>query len=298
MYFATYKYKEEENYGILNHEKNAVIPMELLLNKLNEKAPENLRAFVEEADDLLIQTLHDVLNKHIFKSIPISDVKLCAPIPYPNRNLMCLGKNYLEHVKEVKEFSATTNDLPEYPIYFNKTAYPAIGDQDVIKSHSMLTDEIDYEVELAVIIGKEGKNIDANNIEAHIFGYTIVNDISARDIQSRHEQWFKGKSLETFCPMGPYLVHKSAVLNPNDLELTCSVNGELRQCSNTKHMIFDIPYIISDLSKGMTLRAGDIILTGTPSGVGLGFNPPQYLKSGDTVVCHIDKIGYLTNTIK
>lgn len=156
----------------------------------------------------------------------------------------------------------------------------------------------DYEVELAVIIGKDGKDIPFEEAEDYIFGYTIGNDITVRDIQKKHIQWFKGKSLDTCTSIGPYIVHKSAIPFPVDLDISSKVNGEIRQKSNTKDLIFDIPTIISDLSKGLTLRAGDIILTGTPAGVGAGFKPPKYLKPGDIVECYIEKIGSLTNIIE
>ncbi len=179
---------------------------------------------------------------------------------------------------------------------FSKVASPAIGQGDNIKAFPEYTDKADYEVELAVIIGKDGIDIRKEDAEDYIFGYTIVNDVSARNIQRKHGQWFKGKSLETYCPMGPVIVHKSALPFPIELEIKCSINGELRQNSNTKQLIFDIPSIIHDLSKGMYLRKGDIIITGTPAGVGLGFKPFKFLKPGDEIECSIEGIGTLKNT--
>ena len=160
------------------------------------------------------------------------------------------------------------------------------------------TYKIDYEVELAIIIGKGGKDISPENAEEYIFGYTIGNDISARDVQTKHTQWFKGKSLDTFSPLGPCIVDKSEIKFPIELDISCKINGEVRQNSNTKNLIFDIAYILSDLSKALTLKAGDIILTGTPAGVGVGFKPHKYLKSGDIIECYIENIGRLTNIVE
>ncbi|QXM06175.1 fumarylacetoacetate hydrolase family protein [Crassaminicella indica] len=298
MYFATFHYNGEEQFGILSENKENIIPIKKILNKLGIAIPKTLRDFVENSDDTLIKAIKDTLKAHDFEAIPLESIKLCAPIPYPRRNLICLGKNYMDHAKEVVGLPGADNEIPKFPIYFTKIADPAIGNGDIIKNHKNITNMIDYEVELAIVIGKDGINIKKEEAEKYIFGYTIVNDISARNIQRKHSQWFRGKSLETFCPMGPYLVHKSEIPFPVELDIKCSINGEIRQNSNTKNLIFDIPYIISDLSKEMYLRAGDIILTGTPSGVGLGFKPFKFLKSGDVVECYIEKIGTLTNKIE
>ncbi len=203
----------------------------------------------------------------------------------------------MDHVNEIKMTKISGTGIPEFPIYFTKVASPAIGNGDNIKFSNEVTSEVDYEVELAIVIGKEGINIKPENAQEYIFGYTIVNDISARDLQGKHTQWFKGKSLDTFCPMGPYIVHKSEIKFPVELNIQSRINGELRQNSNTKKLIFDIPYIISDLSKGLTLRPGDIICTGTPSGVGMGFVPPKLLKNNDVIECYIENIGKLVNKV-
>lgn len=229
---------------------------------------------------------------------PAEEAALLAPVPYPKRNIFCLGKNYADHANEIKQTIKTGSGIPAAPIYFSKTAMPAVGNGGDIRFSKNVTQKVDYEVELAVVIGKEGKDIRPEDAEQYVFGYTIVNDVSARDLQSKHDQWFKGKNLDTFCPMGPCIVDKSELPFPVALDIRCTVNGEVRQNSNTNKLIFDIPYIISDLSKGMTLLPGDIICTGTPSGVGLGFDPPRFLRDGDLIECRIEGIGTLSNRVR
>ncbi|WP_053956794.1 fumarylacetoacetate hydrolase family protein [Inediibacterium massiliense] len=299
MYFATFIYQEKETFGVLTESKTHVILIEDVFEYIQKECPKTLMDFIEwDHKNLGVKKIKDILEENQFAEISLENIKLHAPIPYPKRNLFCLGKNYIDHVKEVSGLSGADDSIPKFPIYFSKVANPAIGHKDFINSHSDLTDKLDYEVELAIVIGKDGINIKPEDAQDYIFGYTIVNDISARNIQRKHMQWFKGKSLETFCPMGPYLVHKSEIPFPIKLDIKCMVNGEVRQNSNTKNMIFDISHIISDLSKGMYLKAGDIIITGTPSGVGLGFTPFKFLKSGDQIDCFIEKIGTLTNFVK
>ncbi len=297
MKFLSYVYKGNEGYGVLNDKHNSVIPMNTLLKKLNRKVTENLLEFICFYSDSLIPELRKALDD-IDEGLPLDDIKLTAPIPYPRRNVFCLGKNYAEHAMEVKSLPTGESDVPKHPIYFSKIADPAIGHMDKIIIPKDYTMDIDYEVELAVIIGKDGKDIPPEKAEEYIFGYTIGNDITARDIQKKHIQWLKGKSLDSFTPMGPWIVHKSEIEFPVELEIVSKVNGEIRQKSNTKKLIFDIPYIISDLSKGLTLRAGDIIMTGTPEGVGMGYNPPRFLKPGDVVECYVEKIGTLVNIVE
>ncbi|WP_432667561.1 fumarylacetoacetate hydrolase family protein [Wukongibacter baidiensis] len=295
MYFATYEYDKAQNIGVILKEENKVIPMKEIFEFIDGDCPDNMIQFIETSDDNRIKEIEIILEENDLKGIPQSDIKLCAPIPYPKRNIICLGKNYLDHAKETQGLPGGTEEIPKFPIYFSKIASPAIGDGDIILNHSEVTDMVDYEVELALIIGKDGINIKKEEAEDYIFGYTIVNDISARNIQRKHGQWFRGKSLETHCPMGPYIAYKSIIPFPVELDIRCKVNEEVRQNSNTKQLIFDIPYIISDLSKGMKLKAGDVIITGTPAGVGLGFKPFKFLKPGDMVECYIEKIGTLTN---
>lgn len=292
MFLLTYFYNKQA-VGFLNKEKTRIVPASEILPSLER---ENMISVIENFHNMDLQELETKISSYK-ESIPLKEVKILSPIPYPRRNVICLGKNYLDHIGEVKNLKNVNTDIPEKPIYFSKIASPSIGHEAIVDSHSPIVKELDYEVELAVIIGKEGKNIPPQDVEDYIFGYTIANDISARDIQTSHGQWHKGKSFDTFCPMGPYIVHKSNIPFQPKLRIQAFVNGELRQNGSTSDLIFDIPTIISDLSSGITLYPGDIILTGTPAGVGAGFNPPKYLKAGDRVDCVIEGIGTLANII-
>ncbi|MTI67332.1 MAG: fumarylacetoacetate hydrolase family protein [Firmicutes bacterium] len=298
MYLATFNYNDSQKIGVLTKEKSFIIPMDEIFKKLKRNTPKNMTDFIENFDDNLLKEISSIIENKDLLKISINDVDIKAPIPYPKKNIICLGKNYLDHVEEIKGLTTKETSIPKLPIYFSKIANPCIGQYDLIRNHSNITNHIDYEVELAIIIGKKGSNIKRSEVKDYIFGFSIANDITARNLQKEHIQWLRGKSLDTFCPMGPYLVHKSVIPFPVELNIECKVNGEIRQSSNTKNMIFNIPYIVSDISKGITLEPGDIILTGTPSGVGLGFKPPKYLKSGDTVECNIEKIGTLVNKVK
>ena len=293
MFLLTYSYNSVQSAGFLNEEKSGIIPAsEVLQGASNIDMIDIIKIF----NNFNLKELKNTINTYK-DAISLKEVKILSPIPYPNRNIICLGKNYLDHISEVKSLKNVNSDIPQKPIYFSKIAYPAIGHEDVVNSHSDVVKQLDYEVELAVIIGKKCKNVSIEEAEDIIFGYTIANDISARDIQTTYGQWHKGKSFDTFCPIGPYIVHKSNISFPPKLKIQSYVNNELRQNGNTDNLIFDIPYIISDLSSGITLYPGDIILTGTPAGVGAGFNPPRYLKPGDRVDCVIEGIGTLSNTI-
>lgn len=298
MYLLTYVYNNKEATGFLNDKKNGVIPSEAVLKKLKRLDSDNMINIIELFNDFETNLIADAISSCCSSMIPLQEIKISAPIPYPRRNVICLGKNYLEHIKEVKSLKNVSSSVPDKPIYFSKIAFPATGQKDYIDSHPNVVRELDYEVELAVIIGKKCKNISKESAEDCIFGYTIANDISARDIQTAHVQWYKGKSFDTFCPMGPYIVHKSVIAFPPKLDIKSYVNGELRQNSNTEKLIFDIPTIISDITSGITLYPGDIILTGTPAGVGAGFNPPKFLKNGDKIECVIENLGTLENTVK
>ncbi|HOG63022.1 MAG TPA: fumarylacetoacetate hydrolase family protein [Sedimentibacter sp.] len=293
MFLLTYSYNSVQSAGFLNEEKSGIIPASEVLQGASNI---DMIVIIKIFNNFNLKELKNTINTYK-DAISLNEVKVLSPIPFPKRNIICLGKNYLDHISEVKSLKNVNSDIPQKPIYFSKIAYPAIGHEDVVNSHSNLVKQLDYEVELAIIIGKKCKNVSMEEAEDIIFGYTIANDISARDIQTTHGQWHKGKSFDTFCPIGPYIVHKSSISFPPKLKIQSYVNNELRQNGNTDNLIFDIPYIISDLSSGITLYPGDIILTGTPAGVGAGFNPPRYLKPGDRVDCVIEGIGTLSNTI-
>ncbi|MBK5251401.1 MAG: fumarylacetoacetate hydrolase family protein [Peptostreptococcaceae bacterium] len=299
MKFLTYLNDGKGIAGVLNRDETAVIKLKDLLKKSGIEMEMDIAGLIEYGNEEFLKALEEIRDRFEYDEIGIENLKLCAPIPYPIRNLICLGTNYADHVREARKAYPDANfETPKEPIYFSKAVWPATGDGDIIPSNEGLVTKLDYEVELAIIIGKEGKDISRDKAEEYIFGYTVANDVSARRLQMDKRQWFKGKSLDGFSPMGPWIVTRDEMLFPIKLDMKAWVNDELRQDSNTNQMIFDIADIIEDLSKGMTLRRGDIILTGTPAGVGMGFNPPKYLKSGDTVKCWIDKIGTIENKVE
>ncbi|MDH5469855.1 MAG: fumarylacetoacetate hydrolase family protein [Gammaproteobacteria bacterium] len=228
---------------------------------------------------------------------PYDDVRPSAPLPVPRRNIICLGKNYLEHAREVAAKMNGPDQPPEHPIIFTKATTAVIAPGAPVPSYPELTRMLDYEAELALIIGTGGRDIAAANAWQHVFGYTAINDISARDMQKKHFQWFRAKSLDGFAPMGPLVVHRSVMAAPEDIEIRCTVNGELRQQATLSQLIFDVPTIIETLSSGMTLLPGDIIATGTPAGVGMGFTPPKYLQPGDEMVVEVGGAGVLRNPV-
>lgn len=232
---------------------------------------------------------------------PLTEAIILAPVPNPRRNIFCVGKNYHEHAKEFSKsgFDSSAKDgehAPEAPVIFTKPASTVIGPGAKVPRHAHLAKQLDYEAELAVIIGTGGLNISKEDAYKHVWGYTIVNDFTARDLQKLHRQWFLGKSLDGFCPMGPYAVSADEV-NPEDMPVRCWINGELRQDSNTRDLIFDIPSLIACISAGIELKPGDIIATGTPAGVGIGFNPPRFLQSGDKMRIEIGGLGVLENEV-
>ncbi|MBU5336712.1 fumarylacetoacetate hydrolase family protein [Intestinibacter bartlettii] len=299
MRFVTYLLEDNiERLGIVNSNMDGVYNLKSI--KSLQNAYIDMNDFIANVTENDLKTLQqrDYEGDESIKIDYIKDIKLCSPIVNPIKDILCLGLNYKDHVEETNRSFNANYELPKYPIYFSKRVNKAIGTNDKITNYQGVSNELDYEVELAVIIGKEGINIKKEDAYDYVFGYTIMNDVSARDLQQRHGgQWFRGKSIDTFTPLGPCIVYKDEIKPPVNLNVLSKVNGEVRQLSNTKHFIFDIPTIISDLSAGMTLKPGDIIATGTPSGVGMGFKPPKYLKSGDKVECTIEKIGTLVNII-
>lgn len=270
---------------------------ERYIGKLDNNKLYPLKDTIGFGDDSLelIKTLGDLGNL-AFRNDPIdlTQAQLLCPISRTENDLLCIGLNYRSHVEETRGRFEKNDDAT----YFSKRAHIISGPGDYIYLDTKVDKAMDYETELGVIIGKEGKNIKKDQALDHVFAYTIVNDYSARELQKKHKQFFKGKSLDGYTALGPVLVTKDEISNPNDLSLKTRVNGEVRQNSSTKYMIRDVGTIISELSYGMTLVPGDIIATGTPKGVGLGFKPPKFLKSGDVVESEIEKIGILKNIVK
>ncbi|MCI9331734.1 MAG: fumarylacetoacetate hydrolase family protein [Oscillibacter sp.] len=232
------------------------------------------------------------------KPVPLEDVQLLAPIPRPRQDVLCLGMNYRDHAKEAATYDAEafTKEKP-IAVYFSKRVSRA-GDPDgEIPRYEGLVERLDYEAELAVIIGKTAKNVKAEEAGEYVFGYTVLNDVSARDLQTGHKQWYFGKSLDGFTPMGPCILTADETAFPPTLDISCAVNGEERQRSNTSLLVHGIPEVIQELSAGMTLLPGTIIATGTPAGVGMGRTPPEFLKQGDVVECTVQHIGSLRSTV-
>lgn len=244
-----------------------------------------------------LNALRDIVARVRQGGLALAQARVLAPIPRPRKNVVCVGWNYLEHFQEGERIRQSGQELPAHPVFFTKAPTAVTGPRDPIPFDAAVTDKLDWEVELGVVIGRAGMNIPEELAYDHVFGYTVINDVSARDIQRAHGgQWFKGKSLDGTCPMGPVLA-TADYLDPNDLRLTCRVNGVTKQDSSTRFMYFKISRLITELSRGMTLEPGDVISTGTPSGVGFARTPPEYLKPGDVVETEIEGIGAMRNVV-
>ncbi|MEH7386711.1 fumarylacetoacetate hydrolase family protein [Bacillus sp. JJ1521] len=300
MRFVTAEKNGKQFIGMVNERLDQVLDVKALDMQMNGASiiPETMIEAIAQGEEFL-EKVHQIkewaLNHTDADGIySIEEITLKAPIPKPSKNVFCVGKNYVDHVAEM----GSAKDVPEHVMIFTKAPSTVVGPHEFVLSHKNITEQLDYEGELAVVIGKEGRGIKESEVFDYVFGYTIINDITARDIQSRHKQFFLGKSLDTTCPMGPMLVHKSLIPNPSQLSVTTEVNGEVRQKGNTSQLIFPIEKIISVISQGMTLEPGDIIATGTPAGVGKGFNPPRFLKVGDVIEITIDGLGTLRNKIE
>lgn len=279
--------------GILHKEKDAIIPFSIL-----DIDYRDMMCVIEQMTAAEFERLNLAQTSPDIPTIPLSSVKLCAPIKKPAQDIICLGFNYAEHETNSSYIDTDgTNTKTSYPIYFSKRVNETTDCGDKIPSYQGLVDSLDLEAELAIIIGKDAKNISEEAVEKYIFGYTILNDVSARNLQTRHNQWYFGKSLDGFAPLGPYITTADELPLPLNLSIKSYVNGELRQDSNTNQMIYSIPRVISELSQGMTLRAGTIISTGTPAGTGMEAQPPKFLQPGDEVRCEIEGIGTLINVI-
>lgn len=262
----------------------------------------DMNALISGYSDTVKATLLSLANNEdVLKmaAVNISEIKLMAPIVHPRQDVVCLGINYDAHAQEADKFSSEAfgGERP-YTIYFSKRVNRATATGEAIPSYEGLVDSLDYEAELGVVLGKQAKAVTEEKALDYVFGYTVINDVSARNLQTRHKQWYLGKSLDGFTPMGPCIVTADEIGDVNNLDIGASVNGEQRQASNTKYMIQTVAGAIKELSQGMTLEPGTIIATGTPAGVGMGMNPPTFLKKGDVVICEIEKIGKLINFIE
>lgn len=294
MKFVTFKHDNNQQVGILTRNEQGVYPLKNL--GVNYDSMNDL---IENITDQEMKVLQSAFEKNSEEALSINTICKMPPIPNPKQDIICLGINYMAHAIESARYKkeAFGGDRP-YAVYFSKRVGIATGDGEDIPSYPELVDSLDYEVELAVIIKKDAKNVAKENAFDYVFGYTIMNDVSARNLQTRHKQWYFGKSLDGFTPMGPCIVTKDEFQIPPILKICSRVNGELRQNSTTDLMITSIEEVIYELSQGMTLKAGTIIAMGTPAGVGMGFEPPKFLKSGDIVECEIEGIGCLKNTVK
>lgn len=297
MKLITYEKNKKEQVGILNTAETHIYPISSF--GLSYRTMKELIQMITEDEKSLLSASADRIPEEVSGSLPKEDVRLLAPIPCPDQDVICLGINYMAHADEASRYKedAFGGERP-YPIYFSKRVNRAVADGEPILSHADLVDSLDYEAELAVIIGKEAKDVKEADASEYVFGYTVLNDVSARNVQTRHKQWYFGKSLDGFTPMGPCVLTADAVPFPPKLAISSKVNGELRQNSNTELLIFGIAHVISELTRGMTLKAGTIIATGTPAGVGMGFQPPKFLKPGDVVECMIEGIGSITNPVR
>lgn len=293
MYWITYEKDGTQKVGALTPNRKTV----LTLKELGFEEELSMVELIGKADADALEKAERIWEK-AEGGMAVEEVKLLSPIPRPIHDVICVGLNYYSHREETEdrhEFSA--KNLQD-TVYFSKRACRITGPDEGFEGRVDIDEELDYEVELAVIIGKECKDIQPEEAEEYIFGYSVFNDFSSRAVQRRHTQWLRGKSMDGYTAMGPVIVGKKQLPLPLELNLSSKINGELRQNSNTNLMMADIPTIVSELSQGMTLEPGDIIATGTPAGVGMGFKPPKYLKKGDCVECTIEGIGTLTNWIK
>ncbi|MEN8128610.1 MAG: fumarylacetoacetate hydrolase family protein [Pseudomonadota bacterium] len=293
MRLVTCNYQQKHYLGISKGD-------DVVLPALSAKVPphfNNMLALIEGGAAALAE-LRQWLDEHPdHRQIPKDQIRLLAPIPRPRKNIMALGWNYADHVEESAQAFKRDLKLPEHPVVFTKSVTTVNGPYDDFPYDKHLSTQIDWEVELGVIIGRGDRGIPIKEALDHVFGYTVINDISARDLQSRHRQFFMGKSLDGSCPMGPWIVTRDEIPNPQELDLCSRVNGELKQQSNTRHQIFDVATTLSILSQGMTLEPGDIIATGTPSGVGFARTPPEFLHPDDVVECEVQGIGTIRNRI-
>lgn len=296
MRLVTYEIEHKSGLGVISRDGRWIYPLASL--DMDYKTMQDLIENISDSEKQLLEYASGQDPYKIRGAAPIDEVRLQAPIPYPRQDVICLGINYMAHAEESARYKKEEfgGERP-YAIYFSKRVNKAMAPGEGIPSHKNIVNDLDYEAELAVIIGKRAANVPAEEVRDHIFGYTIINDVSARTLQTQHKQWYFGKSLDGFLPMGPCISTVDELAYPPHVQVQSRVNGELRQDSNTELLIFDIGHIVSELSQGMTLQPGTIIATGTPAGVGMGFNPPKFLKPGDVVECTIEGIGTIANQV-
>lgn len=286
MKFATYEHEGNVRVGRVQDDESTIVPLDI---------PDMLTLIESQMDT-------SSLVRSGTRSVPLKEVRLLAPIPRPRSNVICVGKNYRAHAKEFAQSGYEAGaikgaEIDEFPAVFTKRPQSVVGPGATVSLHPDVTEQVDYEAELTIVIGRGGRNISRADALKHIWGYTIINDVTARDRQRNHKQWYLGKTLDTFCPMGPWIVTADEI-GSDPLQVRTWVNDELRQDANTRDLIFDIPCLIETISAGTTLEPGDLIATGTPEGVGIGFRPPKFLKRGDVVTVSIERIGTLTNSFE
>ncbi|MBW7573556.1 fumarylacetoacetate hydrolase family protein [Caproiciproducens faecalis] len=294
MKLLTYLHSGKENAGVLSKDGTSVFPFCSFGLPYND-----MNSFIRDSGMSRLNELSQALESKTDGGVPFSEIKLLAPIPQPAQDVICLGVNFLAHAQESARYKKEVFEQDRAAaVYFSKRVDRAVATGDEIDGHFDIVDSLDYEAELAVVIGRDARDVSEQDVFSYILGYTVMNDVSARNLQTRHKQWYFGKSLDGFAPMGPWIVTEEEFDRPPVLSVQSRVNGEVRQNSTTGLFITSIESAVSELSQGMTLKAGTIISMGTPAGVGMGFDPPKFLKPGDVVECEVEKIGTLRNTIQ
>lgn len=297
MKLLTFQTDEDFAVGVLDGDQ--VLDLGRAAELAGKDIPDDMRGIIEEGDECLadIKAVVEASKGKKELYIPLKDIQFAPPILDSYKNVFCVGRNYKAHIEEMAAAMGREVSYPKVSEFFTKPPTTIVAHEDEVERHAKYTDKMDYEVELAVIIGREGRNISKENALDHVFGYTIVNDVTARDAQRAHGQFFKGKSFDTYCPIGPYIVTKDEFGDPSGKKLSLKVNGSIRQNSNTSDLVHDVPSIIRDLTGALTVEPGDIIATGTPAGVAGGMNPPGWLQVGDVMEAEVEGIGILRNTV-
>ena len=296
MKLVTYEIEHKIKLGALSKDEQWIYPLSSM--GVDYRSMQELIENISQSELQLMEHYCGFEWGRIRGAAPLAEIRLLAPIPNPRQDVICLGINYMAHAEESARYKKEefSGERP-FAVYFSKRVSQAVASGEGIPSHRDIVEDLDYEAELAVIIGKEASHVKPEEVKDYIFGYTVINDVSARTLQNQHKQWYFGKSLDGFLPMGPCIATVDSIPYPPKLVIQSRVNGELRQDSNTELLIFGIDHVVSELSQGMTLKPGTIIATGTPAGVGMGFDPPRFLKPGDVVECTVEGIGTIKNTV-